>query len=518
MAEGLQQIRNQFNEYLQGLEKKQKIKIVVSAALILLTLTAIIYYFTRPQYVVLYSNLDAKQAGEIMNTLEGSGIRAKLGETSSTILVQKSDYQRSQVVVATEGLPQARFSYEDFFSGNNFMKTSEEKSKEFTVALGNELSKIIEEIPGINKSYVTLSIPENTGFIRNNQDQGATASVFLNLDYNAALDPNSVTGITHLVSNAVQGLSPENVTVHGPDGRVLNATSSNSPEIFGPSDQLSLQQAVKDDLEKSITDFLSTVYGYGNVVVMTNVKLDFNSEITEIQEFSPPIDGETEGIVRSMQDLQQRVVNSAAGGAPGTDTNTEDIPQYVVEDQENSLYYEANRTINYEINELRKKIVKAQGQVQDITVAVYLNRNAINGGELTDEERRELENIISAAAGLDTRVVRVAVQEFNNALEDQIRLAMEGAATGGQRIPLWALGLAAAALLGGGLFLIVRTNRRKKKELEEVIGEIPSEPQELMQEIDLELSGSQVKQQLERLVNKKPDAVAQLLRNWLSEE
>ncbi|SES67266.1 flagellar M-ring protein FliF [Natronincola peptidivorans] len=517
MAEALEQIRNQFNDFLQGLEKKQKIRIVVSIILILLTLTAIILFFTRPQYVMLYNNLDARQAGEIKNTLESSGIRTKYGDTSSTILVQQQDYQKSQVIVATEGLPQARFSYEDFFSGNNFMKTSEEKSKEFVVALGNELGKIIEEIPGIQNAYVSLAVPDTTGFIQANREQYAKASVFLNLDHGVALNKNSVEGIAVLVSNAVQGLESENVTIHGPDGRVLNLNSPSDSQVFGPSEQLSLQQTVKEDLENSITDFLSTVYGYGNVVVMANVKLDFNSQVTEIQEFSPPIEGETEGIVRSMQDLQQRVVDYGAGGAPGTDTNTEDIPQYVEEDQEGSLYYEANRIINYEINELRQKIVKAQGQVQDITVAVVVNSTAIDGGTLNDEERRELENLISAAAGLDTRVVRVATQEFSTTLEDEIRRAMEMRGLADTRgLPIWLLGLLAAVILGIGYFIFTRV--RKKKDDTEMEMDIPIQQTSSLEEIELELAGSQVKQQLEKLVNKKPEAVAQLLKNWLSED
>ncbi|MCC5912023.1 MAG: flagellar M-ring protein FliF [Clostridiaceae bacterium] len=520
MSESLEQIRNQLNDYLQGLEKKQKIKMVVAALFLLLFLTGLIYYFTRPQYVVLYNNLEHRQAGEVMNVLQSSNIKADYGDNSSTILVQKQDYQKAQVLVATEGLPQARFSYEDFFSGNNFMKTSEEKSKEFIVALGNELGKIIEEISGVQRAYVTLSVPETTGFIRagSGQEQQSKASVFLNLDYNAMLDNNSINGIGFLVANAVQGLEPENVTIHGPDGRVLNqqSQSQDHTNAYGPNEQLTLQKIVKDDLEKSITDFLSSVYGYGNVVVMANVRLGFDSEITEIKEFSPPIEGETEGIIRSMQELQQRVASAGEGGAPGTDTNTGEIPQYVEGDLNDAIYFEANKTINYEINELRRKIVRAQGQVQDITVAVYLNSRAIEGGNLNDEDKRELQNIISAAAGLDTRIVEVGVQEFSSSFQDQFPPAMDIDGMGTYtKLPTWALGLIASLMLAAMYFVFTRI---RKKAPNEIPIEEPIETQEEVEDIDLQLSGSQVKQQLERLVDKKPDAMAQLLKNWLSED
>ncbi|SCY14436.1 flagellar basal-body MS-ring/collar protein FliF [Alkaliphilus peptidifermentans] len=516
MTEAVETMRNQLSEYFQGMEKRQMIKLALAAIFILLALTAMILLFTRTEYVVLYYDLDAKQAGEVLNTLESNNIKARFGDSSGTILVAKQDEKRAQVVVATQGLPTARFSFEDAFT-NSFMMTSEERTQRFQYAQQNYLASTIEEIPGIRKAVVHLTVPEKSGFIYANDDRMSKASVFLDLETRANLDNNSISGIVLLVSNAVQGLSPENVTVHGTDGRVLNQRNESGDAAFSVNDQINLQHAVKNDLENSITDFLSTVYGYGNVAVMANVKLDFDSEITEIMEFSPPIDGETTGIIRSMQELQQNVVNEAIGGIPGTDSNTDDITQYAEYDPNVSRYSEASRTINYEINELRQKIVKAQGQVQDITIAVYINSNSLNGGRLTDEERRELQNIISAAAGLDTRVVQVGVQQFSSSLEDQLRSALEGSnvQTGLGNIPIWLWGIVAALILGSAYFASTKL-RKKKVEPIDSIREII--PQEELEEIDLQLAGSMAKQQIEKMVSKKPDAVAQLLRNWLSED
>lgn len=516
MAEALGKMQGQFNEFFRKFEKKQKIKLILSSILLVATIMALLLYFTKPEYVVLYNNLEPKQAGEVLNILEGSNIKAKFGDSSSSILVSKQDEQRAQVVVATQGLPAARFSYEDAFSGNSFMMTSEERAKRFLYAQQNYLASTIEIIPGIRKAFVNLTIPERTGFVLGNDDRIAKASVILDIEPYASLDPNSIKGIAVLVANAVQDLNPENVTIHGSDGRVLNANNSEGNELTGITDQLNLNQTIKRDLEKSVTDFLSTVYGYGNVVVMANVRLDFDSEITEIKEFSPPIEGETTGIIRSMQELEQNVINEGVGGIPGTDANGDATTQYVEYDQNSSRYSEASRTINYEINELRKKIVKAQGQVKDVTVAVYINSKAISSGELSDTEKRELQNIISAAAGLDTRVVQIGVQEFSRSLEDQLREAMEGSAPRGglASIPLWLLGLAGALVLGAAFLVVQQTKKRRKTE--PLVKEIATAME--VEELDLELSGSQVKQQIEKLVTKKPDAVAQLLRNWLSED
>ncbi|ABR46835.1 flagellar M-ring protein FliF [Alkaliphilus metalliredigens QYMF] len=517
MSEVVEQIRNQLNEYIQGLDKNKKIKIGLSALFILISLTGIIYFFSRPDYVVLYNNLNPEESGSVMETLQGSNIRADFGDTSGTILVRKQDEKRAQVVVATQGLPTARFSYEDAFSGNSWMMTSEERAQRILIAQQNYLASTMEEIPGVSKAVVNLTIPERTGFMMADNNANAKASVWLDISSNANLESGSIKGIAILVSNAVQGLEPENVTIHGPDGRVLNQEAGSDSSLLGASDQMNLQQAVQKDLEKSITDFLSSVYGHGNVVVMAGVRLGFDSNVTELVEFAPPIEGQETGIIRSMHELTHTAIDGPGGGIPGVDPNVGDIPQNVEDDEYLSRYDEASQTINYEINELRQKIVKAHGQVHDISVAVYVNKSTLADGDLSDQERRELINIVSAAAGLDTRVVQVGVQEFNDSLADQWQLAMDGnlaAGEGGQ--PWWLIGLLATLILGAA-YIVINKVRKNRSQEEEILVQDVMIPDEL-EEINLDLSGSQVKQQIEKLVNKKPDAVAQMLKNWINEE
>lgn len=479
----------------------------VALALVLLVATGMIFYFTRTEYVVLYDNLDPQQSGEVLNTLQNNGINARLGITSRVIEVPKNDEKRAQVFVATEGLPTSRFSFEDALSGNSFMMTSEERQRRIQLAQQNFLAATIEEIAGVRKAVVNVSVPESSGFVLGDESSFAKASVFLDLQ--TELDEASINGIAVLVANAVDGLDPNNVTIHGSDGRILSQRQGNQ-EVFEMGTQIEMQRSVQVDLEQSITDFLSTVYGYGNVVVMANVKLDFNSEVTEIQQFSPPIEDETEGIVRSLQELQRSSVSEGMGDVPGTDPNVDDIAQYVETEGSASTYEEASRTINYEINELRQKITKAQGQVQDITVAVYVNSDALPDGDLSDDEKEELNSLISAAAGLDTRVVEVGVQQFD------VPVVPDFSAETTPGIPYWLIALMAAGVLGISILLYRRFNRKEPAtedaDLESMIrGQFDDE-------LDLEMSGSQVKQQIEKLVDKNPEAISHLLRNWISED
>ena len=510
MAEALDKIRSQLDEYFQKFDRKQKIRMAVSAILLLVLLTGLILYFTQTEYTVLYSDLDPQQAGEVMETLEANGISARHGATSRIVEVPVNDEKRAQVVVATEGLPTSRFSFEDAFTGSSFMMTSEERAQRMQLAQQNFLASTIEEIQGVRKAVVNVAIPERSGFVLVDEQTQARASVYLDLHSNVQLDSESINGIAVLVANAVDGLEQNHVTVHGPDGRVLSQDRDSTEAALDVGNQLTLQQTVQQNLENSVTDFLSTVYGYGNVVVMANVKLDFDSEVTEITEFSPPIEDETDGIARSLQELDIRSESVGAGEVPGTDPNTEDIVQYVEQDGYTSTYEEASRTINFEINELRQQIVRAQGQVQDITVAVYVNSDALPDGDLTDDERTELMDIISAAAGLDTRVVQVGVQQFETPVVPDFDVDPE------TQIPWWLWVIVASLVAVTGIVVYRQFFRKQEEDDEAVEGALPAMASQ--EEVDMDMAGSEVKQSIERLVNKNPEAIANLLRNWLSED
>ena len=514
MVDAIETIRKQLNDYLQTLEKKKKIQMIIAFMLILVVLTALILTFTKVEYVVLYNNLSPREAGEVMRVLQDNNLNARFGDTSGIIKVAKRDQMRAQVLVATEGLPAARFTFDNAFAGNTFMMTSEERAQRFIVAQQNFLASTIEEINGIRKTVVNLAVPDTSAFVLNNEVREAKASVFLYFELGASLDEKSINGIAVLVANAVQGLKAENVTIHGSDGRVLNNTSSQSGS-YTQNDQINLQKTVEMELNESLKEFLSTVFGFGNVVVMSNVRLDFDSEVTEITEFSPPIEGETGGIVRSMQEFQKSVVDDGLGGVPGTDSNIDGVTQYVEGDQDSSKYSEASKTINYEINELRRKIIGSQGQVNDISVAVYINETAILGGEFTPEEKRDLISIISAAAGLDTKVVQIGVRPFDTTMATQFaNLISDQAPT--NNIPTWVMIIIGAIIIGLVFLAILKSKKRVERTEDAAL--VTAATVEEYDELDLDLSGSESKKQIEKMVSKQPEMAAQLLKNWLSEE
>ncbi|NMA66187.1 MAG: flagellar M-ring protein FliF, partial [Clostridiaceae bacterium] len=321
-------------------------------------------------------------------------------------------------------------------------------------------------------------------------------------------------GIVMLVANAVKDLDPSDVSVIDNKGLVLNKVQDDS--TFSASTQLNLQQQVQGELKNTLTQFLSTVYGMDNVAVMVNVKLDFDSEVTDMQQFSPPIEGEESGLVRSMTDLKEQVINQPQGGVPGAQENIGNPPEYPEGEGDVSQYDKANQTINYELNEINKKIIKAQGQIKDITVAVLINQRALVNQDLTEDHKEEIINLVSACTGLDTKVVEVMASDFDTGKADELS-DEKGIGSLLGDVPMWAIGVLIALALGSVGLVVYRIRERDKRSKMDPddIGVI----EDTVEEIDLEVGDkSNYKKQIERFVEKNPEAAAQLLRSWLDED
>lgn len=517
MGNTLEQMKEQLNEFYKKLDRKQKIKIGISGLLVIISMVLLLTFTSKPEYVTLFNELEPKNVGEITAKLDEMGVPWKDDETGTSILVPKEYKNKAIADLAVAGLPKGNFSYEQMLDNSSLTMTNEERKKRFVIAQMNALARTIEEIDGIEKAMVNLSIAEDTNFLMNNQK--SKASVFIEVESGKTLSKDQVNGIVMLVVNGVKGLEPENISVVDNKGQVLNKEESGN--TFDASTQLGLQKQVKNELQESITQFLSTVYGVGNVAVMVNVKLDFDSEITDVKEFATPIEDETNGLIRSIGDVKEQVVNGSQGGIPGTDSNSEDITQYSQNNENISKYDKANKTINYELNEINKKLVKAQGQVKDITVAVLVNKKVLPNEELTDEYKKEIINLVSASAGLDTKVVEVIAREFGTTSTDQFASSENSNESSNPfgNIPLWSIGVLGALIIGAIVYSVYRL-RRRKNEMDQVLEEdvMPVIDEEI-DEIELEVNEkSGYKKQINKFVDKNPEAVAQLLKSWINED
>ena len=517
MAETLQQMKNQLNEFWTGLEKGKKTKLIIGSLFVILSITAIILFTTRTNYVPLYSTaLTAREAGIVTEKLDQLGVSWEEGDMFNSILVPSNQKSRIMRELAKDGFPNDGLSFSNVIENDSITMTGDTREWMRNQALANELSNSIKKFEGVDDATVYIHKPEEKGFVLNN-DEEATAAVMIERAIRMPISTQTISSIQALVANAV-GMKPENVSVADDAGNLLSDQNS-SENGFNFSDQLSLQYNLQSSLDNTIDKFLETVFGYGNVAVTTSVKVNFDSEITNITEFAPPIEGNEEGLIRSLQKMRESTVNTGTGGVPGTESNTGDVTDYVQQDSNTVTFDKASETINFELDQINRQISKAPGEIESTTVAVLINSDALADGELTDENKKQITELIYAATGLDTKNVVVSAQKFSiSNIEPYSDFQAAGFNIAGN-IPLIAGLLLVFLALGGlaGFYINKRRKANEKADLEKMIQERTDAMSEI-EEIDFESEKSQVKKQIGIFVDRKPDSVAQLLRSWLNEE
>jgi type III secretion protein J len=163
---------------------------------------------------VLYSNLNEKDANEMVALLYNKGIRAtKLSNSDNTYSVstQYQSFSKAIELLRSNGLPRNSFeSLGEVFKKEGFVSSPLEERARLNYAQSQELARTIESIDGVVLARVHLAIPEDNNL--NEDTKPASASVFLK--HRRGLDlSDRESQIKAMIVNSIEGLPYENVTV-----------------------------------------------------------------------------------------------------------------------------------------------------------------------------------------------------------------------------------------------------------------------------------------------------------------
>ncbi|HHU64377.1 MAG TPA: flagellar M-ring protein FliF [Clostridiales bacterium] len=515
MGESLKKIQLQFNEFWEALDKRKKITLIIVLALVICGIVILGVSLGKEEYVVLYSGLELKEAGEITQKLDEMQIKWKSDATGTTIYVPKEQEGTVRMQLSTQGYPASGFNYDMFFQNIEFGTTDYEKRKIFIFQLQDRLENSIKTINGVKNAVVTINMQEEDDFVIQTETQPTTASVLLDLEQGVELEANQIKGIEELVAKSVKGLQPENITIIDSNANILTAEARDDSGLI--THQLALEEKVHSRLQKQLLDLLQPVFGHDRVLVAVNVKLDFDKQSTESIRFEPVVDDE--GIIVSIQDLREHVNSVGAAGVPGADANADPVEYPEIEGGD-SEYQKRDRIINYEVNEIKEQIEKAQGQIKDLSVSIVIDEEVLDAqGE---EKVREL---VAMACGIDEELVSVQGMPFSTkSLEEQIRDALDKEDLGMRETTrnfMYIGGIILLVIIG--IVVVRRVLKGKERELDgtfegPAVEETAAAVKEL-QELDIqEDEKAEIRKQLDRFIDQKPEAVAQLLRTWLSED
>jgi len=529
---------------------------IIYGAVALAMVLGLVFFATfrmrGPDYAVLFSNLQPDEANAVVQKLDAGKIPHRLADGGATILVPHEAVYEQRVALAGEGVVKAGggTGFELFDRTNLGMTDFQEKIAK-TRATEGELQRTISGLGPVQSARVHIAASEAS--LYSTTQQPTTASVAIQTKTGMQLNAQEVRGITQLVSGAVAGLKPENVTIVDQNGTILRpsaleeagAVADSTSALKHTQDQLVAKEKYESDLQQSLQGLLDATIGAHRSAVRVNSEMNFDANATETKSFAP------QGTVRSAQTERETyngngAPRNAAIGVPGTTTNVVPTYQGTQNQTTTGKYGKTKTTTNYEVTEQTAKHVDAPGKVTRLSVAVLVNvptpagapanANAAVPYVVANADVQKIQHAIAAAAGIDpARGDQISVEAIPFAPERQA-LASGAASTttvfGIPAVPFVALlvilGVAGA---GFGFALMRRRMFRPSNELptfdSTLAEELPSFEEHPMLDgtpsiaapirSAADLTREQMIEYVTTVAQENPDNIAKLVKLWLAE-
>ncbi|MGB3252416.1 flagellar basal-body MS-ring/collar protein FliF [Buttiauxella gaviniae] len=557
-ADQAQTSQNKPQEWLTRVRANPKIPLMVAGAAAIAVIIALVLWAKTPDYKVLYSNLADQDGGAIVTQLTQMNVPYRFSDNGSAIEVPADKVYDLRLRLAQQGLPKGGAVGFELLDQEKFGISQFSEQVNYQRALEGELARTIETLGPVKNARVHLAMPKPSLFVR--EQKSPSASVTLSLEPGRALDEGQISAVVHMVSSAVAGLPPGNVTLVDQGGHLL--TQSNTAGRDLNDAQLKYAMDVESRFQRRIESILAPIVGSGNVHAQVTAQIDFaNKEKTE-EQYRPNSDP-SQAAVRSRQLNQSEQVNGRnPGGVPGALSNQPAPPNNapianapqnnaVNAPQQNqttsmggstptgSSNTQRDETTNYEVDRTILHTKLNVGDIQRLSVAVVVNYRQLTDGKplpLTAEQMKQIENLTREAMGYsDTRgdTLNVVNSPFSATEETSLEL------------PFWKQQAFFEMLMSAGRWLVVlivawllwrklvrpliqrkvevqqtqvAAQRQRAEEEDAVSVRLTKDEQQQQRKVNQKLSAEVMSQRIREMSDNDPRVVALVIRQWMSNE
>jgi flagellar M-ring protein FliF len=384
----------QLRDVWAGMSAARRALFVAVAMLLAGLIGGVFYYRSQTEWAVLYSNLTPDDEQAIRDRLQTQGVPVRTSTDHRTIEVPADRVGTLRIDLAGQGLPAQAKGYE-LFDEPSLGSTPFQQNVNLLRAKQAVIAKTIRQLDPVANATVEIAKPEPSPFLR--ERQPTTAAVQVTLRPNATLTRAQVNGIVAFVSRAVEGLTPENVTVVDSKGNQLSEPGE--PDAGAVASQLDYRRAVESYLSEKAQAILIPALGRGRAVVKVTADINFQHRKEILDTINPEqkalkserttsrtsttSGGGARGIAGAQANLASRQ-GGAGGTGGGSTSNTKD------EESESSYDYSRTHT------EMDDKL----GAIKRLTVAATVDLTPTDGSKppLTSQA---VEGLIKGAIGFD---------------------------------------------------------------------------------------------------------------------
>ncbi len=335
-------------------------------------------------------------------------VSRRLDGTKSILYLKKGDCKTGRkacyttdrdlalIQIVQSGLMDQNVGLEIFDKGD-FTSTKEDKKIRLSRAINGELSRLIRRIDGVDTASVFISIPEQTMFT--SMQKPVTATVQLTLAKDASkLDQLKVKAITNLLLGSVTGLTAENIAITDTNGNTYHS-------IMDAQDEM-LQRIEENDkyMTTKVNQQLDRLIGQGNYIATVSTFL----RQAPVEKFTIDYDPERKASV-----TEQTFSEGLGDQTVDSNKNTNAVSVYLPNGLPNgSSDSSQNRNYSRTASETQYGVTKTQtneyikpGVIEDISIAVTLDRNALPSNTTLEE----LKELIAKAASPKVTAENVSI-------------------------------------------------------------------------------------------------------------
>ena len=529
--------RDQMKQMLDKFSPAQKISLAGLGIGLLVGFFLIMTWASKPKFTVLFSNLNPKDAGKILDELKSSKIEYQVDAGGTMILVPEDQVYEQRMNFANLGVPQDGIVGYEIFDQTKLGMTDFVQKLNYHRALEGELSRTLAGIEEITQARVHIVVPKPALFEEDKKP--TTASVVLRMRGSSALSRDQVQGIANLIASSVEGLSTENIAILDAKGKILSTDLGKEEGVALSSAQYEVRRQVEGYLEDKAQSLLLSALGQGKSLVRVTADLNFNRIEKTSQTYDP------EGQVVRSEEVASKAATAGSQTPQASTSNTR-------EDDESTV-------TNYEISNTLEYVVNAIGNIERISVAVLVDGHydliedeegiqSRDYRERPPEELAKLTAIVKNAIGFNaSRGDQISVSSMP--FDDSRTVEMQADFTQAAQYEFWQniIQKAVLVLIAAALLLAVRFLMKRIKHIAKEVGisaegvfpgiapGVPSRAraaagvtadqlrQKALDEVgklEDEMSFESIKKaekqkKLTEYIEEKPDEATQLIRTWL---
>jgi flagellar M-ring protein FliF len=329
----------------------------------------------------LYTSLAPEDATAMVQKLKEGGVDYRVADNGTTLLVPEDRVPELRLEMAGLGLPQkGRIGFE-IFDKTNFGVTDFAEHVNYRRAVEGELERSIMALSEVQQARVHVTLPKESVFLE--QREAAKASILVGLRPGASLSSQNVAAIANLVSSAVEGLTPEAISIVDMRGNLLNRPRRDGLAEGAQITEAALEyrQAIEHDLAVKINNTLEPLLGPDKFRTGVSAEVDMSSGEQSEESYDP-----TKSVMVTSQKTEDSSgVTHIAAGQPGTASNLPQPPPKPSGNTTGSVRRSEN--ITYQSSRTVKHLKLPQGAVKRLSIAVLVDHEVKWQGQGNQQKR-----------------------------------------------------------------------------------------------------------------------------------